>query len=70
MVTGNDISLLTIAEAAHLVGIRERTLRVWIVRYQLPISRLNDGRVLISERAILDCERSRRRETRGRKAQP
>ncbi len=67
MISADSIGLLTVGEAAAIAGIRERTLRVWIVRYQLPTLRLGDGRVLVSERAFLACERSRRCETRGRK---
>ena len=56
----DDIGLLTIAEAAAAMEVRQGTVRTWILRYTLPTTRLADGRVAVSERALMDCELSRR----------
>lgn len=61
------IGLLTFDEAAEIAGVRPGTIRQWVARYSLPTVTGVDGRTLISERAVLDCERDRRRETRGRR---
>lgn len=67
MIGPTDIGLLTIAEAADVAGVAPSTMRCWITRYDLPTVKGVDGLVLISERAVLDCERVRRHARRGRR---
>ena len=67
MITDNDIGLMTIAEAAEVAGVRASTVRSWISRYRLPTVPSMAGGVLVSERAVLDCEQARRRQPRGRR---
>jgi len=57
--TPHDIGLLTLAEAAEIAGFPVATMRVWIVRYQLPTTRIL-GEVMVSEMAFYDCEKARR----------
>ncbi len=61
------IALLTIPEAAHVAGVAPSTLRCWISRYGIPTLAGPDGRTLVAERDVLDCERVRRHAGRGRR---
>lgn len=67
MIDQSHIGLLTITEAAEVAGVAPATIRQWVRRYSLPTVTGLDGRTLVSERAVLDCEHDRRVETRGRK---
>jgi excisionase family DNA binding protein len=58
-----DGALLTYAEAAALAAVDASTVRQWVSRQQLP-ALLVDGRKLVPERLLLDCERDRRRSRR------
>lgn len=48
--------VLTIPQAAELVGKQAATLRDWIRKRQLPVMRVG-RRTYCTERAVLDCER-------------
>lgn len=67
MIDRSHIGLLTVREAAELAGVSRSTIVSWIGRYRLPITEGPRGVTLVSERAVLECERDRRREPRGRK---
>lgn len=69
MIDESHIGLLTIPEAAELAGVAPSTMRCWIHRYGIPNVKSVQGLVLVSERAVLDCERVRRHAGRGRKRQ-
>ena len=60
-----DLGLLTVREAAALARVEPATIRTWIHRYQLPTTTVL-GEVMVTEKALLDCERDRRRARRGR----
>lgn len=60
-----DLGLITVEEAASACGVTPATVRQWVRRYCLPAVQWS-GRTLVSELAVLDCERARRREPRGR----
>ncbi len=66
-VTEHDLALLTIEEAAAVADVAPGTVRSWISRYGLETVTALDGRTLISERALLDCEYERRHAGRGRR---
>jgi hypothetical protein len=59
------MGLLTLAEAAEIAGFPVATIRVWIVRHNLPTTRLL-GQVMVSELEFYDCERARRNTPEGR----
>ena len=59
------IGLLTIGEAAEIVGARPGTVRSWITRHSLPTVQFG-GAVLVAERAVLDCDKARRDTPAGR----
>jgi len=63
--TPHDIGLLTLPEAAKIAEVSPVTVRVWIGRYKLPTVRVQ-GRVMISEMVLYDCERARRNTPQGR----
>lgn len=63
--TSRDLGLLTLSEASEIVGLPTATIRVWITRYQLPTTQAL-GEVMVSEMALLDCERARRNTPQGR----
>ncbi len=65
-VTPQDGALLTTVEAARMTGVTASTVRDWISRYGLRVVE-QDGRRLLLEREVLDCERARRRSGRRRK---
>lgn len=67
MIDQSHIGLLTIPEAAEVAGVAPGTVRSWASRYGLPTVTSIEGRTLVSERALLDCEHARRAETRGRR---
>lgn len=56
--TEDDLSLLTVREAAALVGQEVGTIKQWIRRYQLTVHR-EGRRVFVSEAEILDCNLAR-----------
>ena len=64
VVDSGQIGLLTISEAAEVAGVSPATVRSWVLRYRLPTVRV-DGRVMLGERALYECERARRRDGRG-----
>lgn len=69
MIDQSHIGLLTIAEAAQVAEVRPGTIRSWISRHGLPTVTGIGGLVLVSEKAVLDCERDRRNAGRGRPRQ-
>jgi hypothetical protein len=66
----HDLALLTIDEAAAVAEVAPGTIRAWITRYALPVIRTRDGRTLISEAAVIECEHARRTAGVGRKRVP
>lgn len=54
----DDLGLLTVREAAELVGVRVGTIKAWIRRYGLTVHR-EGRRVLVSEADVLDCNLAR-----------
>ena len=54
----DDLALLTVAEAAALVGQRPGTIKAWIRRYELRTHR-EGRRVWVSEADVLDCNLAR-----------
>lgn len=69
MIDQTHIGLLTIAEAAEVAEVAPGTIRSWISRHGLPKVTGLGGQVLVSEKAVLDCERDRRNAGRGRPRQ-
>lgn len=69
MIDQSHIGLLTIAEAAQVAEVAPGTIRSWIHRHGLPTVTGIGGLTLVSEKAVLDCERDRRRAGRGRPRQ-
>lgn len=64
--TTDDLGLLTVAEAARAVGVSPATIRKWVARHGLRLVHV-EGRRLLVERDVLDCEAARRRDGRGRR---
>jgi phage baseplate assembly protein gpV len=60
-----DGALLTYAEAAAVAHVEPGTVRQWVSRGALPVVVL-DGRRLVPEAPLLECERARRRSGRRR----
>lgn len=58
MLDRDDISLLTVREAAGIAGVALKTMWNWVDRYELTRHRI-DGRIYLSEREVLDCEAAR-----------
>lgn len=64
----SDVALLTVPEAAQILGVKPATIRQWITRGKLdPIT--IDGHRYVTERAAITCERDTRRSARGRQRQ-
>lgn len=61
----DDLSLLTIRQAAALVGQEPGTVKQWVRRYGLKVHR-EGGRVFVSEADVLDCNLARSRHHRHR----
>lgn len=56
--TADDLGLLTIREAAELVGQQVGTIKAWVRRYGLKVH--HEGRrVFVSEADVLDCNLAR-----------
>lgn len=62
-----DLALVTVAEAAAVAEVSQATIRKWAARYRLPCVLDDRGRMLLSEQAVIDCERARRHDGRGRR---
>jgi excisionase family DNA binding protein len=62
----HDLALLTVDEAAEVAEVAPGTIRAWIHRYRLATTRTFDGRVLVSEAAVIECEHARRSSGVGR----
>lgn len=61
----DELRLLTVAEAAQLVRVPAVTIRAWI-RSGAVASVKHDGRRLVGEQSVLDCELAMRRSPMGR----
>jgi len=64
--TETDLSLLTVQEAAELVGVAPGTIHQWIARYGLTWHPSGGGQRFLSERDVLECDRARRRRGKQR----